>query len=109
MGDARRVRVDAFLDQHPGPWPGNSRSFGDVPSFFFIGGASTSWWNSPDCGDCCYLTNAATGVSGKITAVDIAGSGFMISITQKVFVQLNGGQVGHSVVTTKISPSVCGL
>jgi Cerato-platanin len=71
---------------------------------------STSWWNSPDCGECCYLTNTATGVSVNITAVEITSSGF--SITQKVFVQLNGGQVGHGVVdvvATKVSPSVCGL
>ncbi len=85
-------------------------TFGDVPSFPFIGGAFDVVWNSPNCGSCWKLTNAATGASINITAIDTAGSGF--NIAQEAFVQLNGGQIGQGVVevvATKVSPSVCGM
>ena len=85
-------------------------TFGDVPSFPFIGGVFDIMWNSLNCGSCWKLTNAATGASINIIAIDGAGSGF--SIAQEVFVQLNGGQVGQGfvdVLATKVSPSVCGL
>jgi len=85
-------------------------TFGDVPSFPFIGGAFDVVWNSPNCGSCWTLTNAATGTSINFVAIDAAGSGF--NIAQEAFVQLNGGQVGQGVVdvfATKVSPSVCGL
>lgn len=89
---------------------GRFPTFGDVPSFPFIGGAFDIVWNSPNCGGCWSLTNAATGVSIHITAIDTAGAGF--NIAQEAFVQLNGGQIGQGVVdvvATKVSPSVCGL
>lgn len=89
---------------------GRFPTFGDVPSFPFIGGAFDIVWNSPNCGGCWSLTNAATGVSIHITAIDTAGAGF--NIAQEAFVQLNGGQIGQGVVDvvgTKVSPSVCGL
>jgi hypothetical protein len=85
-------------------------TFGDVPSFPFIGGALDVVWNSPNCGSCWNLTNAGTGNSINIVAIDTAGAGF--NIAQEAFVQLNGGQVGQGVVdvfATKVSPSVCGL
>ena len=85
-------------------------TFSDIPSFPFIGGAFDVVWNSPNCGGCWTLTNAATGVSINITAIDTAGAGF--NIAKEAFVQLNGGQVGQgvaNVVATKVSPSVCGL
>ena len=89
---------------------GRFATFGDIPSFPFIGGAFDVVWNSPNCGACWSLTNTATGVSISITAVDTAGSGF--NIAQEAFVVLNGGQIGQGVadvVATKVSPSVCGL
>ena len=89
---------------------GRFATFGDTPSFPFIGGAFDVVWNSPNCGACWSLTNTATGVSISITAVDAAGSGF--NIAQEAFVVLNGGQIGQGVadvVATKVSPSVCGL
>ena len=89
---------------------GRFATFGDIPSFPFIGGAFDVVWNSPNCGACWSLTNAATGVSINITAVDAAGSGF--NIAQEAFLVLNGGQIGQgvaNVVATKVSPSVCGL
>lgn len=85
-------------------------TFGDVPSFPFIGGAFDVVWNSPNCGACWNLTNMATGVSISLTAVDSAGSGF--NIAQEAFEKLNNGQIGSGVldvVANKISPSVCGL
>jgi len=89
---------------------GRFATFGDIPSFPFIGGAFDVVWNSPNCGGCWSLTNAATGLSINITAIDTAGAGF--NIAQEAFVHLNGGQVGQgvlNVVATKVSPSVCGL
>ncbi|KAN0126456.1 Cerato-platanin domain containing protein [Russula decolorans] len=85
-------------------------TFGDIPSFPFIGGAFDVVWNSPNCGSCWNLTNMATGVSINITAIDSTGSGF--NIAQEAFERLNGGQIGQGVVdvvANKISPSVCGL
>ena len=85
-------------------------TFGDVPSFPFIGGAFDVVWNSPNCGSCWTLTNAATGTSINFVAVDATGSGF--NIAQEAFVQLNGGQIGQGtvdVIATKVAPSVCGL
>jgi hypothetical protein len=85
-------------------------TFGDIPSFPFIGGAFDVVWNSPNCGSCWNLTNMDTGVSINISAIDSAGSGF--NIAQEAFERLNGGQIGQGVVdvvANKIPPSVCGL
>ena len=85
-------------------------TFGDVPTFPFLGGAFDVVWNSPNCGSCWTLTNPTTGTSINIVAVDTAGSGF--NIAQEAFVKLNGGQVGQGVldvVASKVAPSVCGL
>jgi hypothetical protein len=85
-------------------------TFGDVPSFPFIGGAFDVVWNSPNCGSCWTLTNAVTGTSINFVAVDATGGGF--NIAQEAFVQLNGGQIGQGTVevtATKVAPSVCGL
>jgi hypothetical protein len=85
-------------------------TFGDVPSFPFIGGAFDVVWNSPNCGGCWTLTNPATGTSINFVAVDAAGTGF--NIAQEAFVQLNGGQIGKGaldVIASKVAPSVCGL
>ncbi|KAF8482072.1 eliciting plant response-like protein, partial [Russula ochroleuca] len=88
---------------------GRFPTFGDIPTFPFIGGAFDVVWNSPNCGGCWNLTNPATGVSINFTAIDAAGSGF--NIAQEAFVQLNG-QIEKGVldvVASKVSPSVCGL
>ena len=85
-------------------------TFGDIPSFPFIGGAFDVVWNSPNCGSCWNLTKMSTGVSINITAIDSAGSGF--NIAQEAFERLNGGQIGQGVpdlVANKKSFSVCGL
>ncbi|KAH9998221.1 Cerato-platanin-domain-containing protein [Russula vinacea] len=85
-------------------------TFGDVPSFPFIGGAFDVVWNSPNCGSCWNLTNTATGVSISLSAVDSAGAGF--NIAQEAFEKLNNGQIGQGVldvIANKISPLFCGL
>ena len=85
-------------------------TFGDVPSFPFLGGAFDVVWNSPNCGSCWNLTNTATGVSISLSAVDSAGAGF--NIAQEAFEKLNNGQIGQGVldvIANKISPLFCGL
>jgi hypothetical protein len=85
-------------------------TFGDLPSFPFIGGAFDVAWNSPNCGACWALTNQANGVTINITAVDTAGAGF--NIAKVAFDKLAGGQSGLGavdVVANKVSSSVCGL
>jgi hypothetical protein len=85
-------------------------TFGDVPSFPFIGGAFDVVWNSPNCGGCWNLTNPATGATINITAIDAAAAGF--NIAQEAFEKLTGGDVSKGavdVVANKVSPSVCGL
>ena len=85
-------------------------TFGDLPSFPFIGGAFDVAWNSPNCGACWALTNRANGVTINITAVDTAGAGF--NIAKEAFDKLAGAQSGLGavdVVANKVSPSVCGL
>jgi Cerato-platanin len=84
-------------------------TFGDVPSFPFIGGAFDVVWNSPNCGSCWSLTNPSTGVTINMTAIDAAGAGF--NIAKEAFETLTGGQSGQGVVdvvANKVSPSVCG-
>ncbi|KAF8477789.1 Cerato-platanin-domain-containing protein [Russula ochroleuca] len=85
-------------------------TFGNIPSFPFIGGAFDIAWNSPNCGACRNLTNMATGVSISLTAVDSAEAGF--NIAQEAFEKLNNGQIGQGVldvIVNKISPPFCGL
>jgi len=85
-------------------------TFGDLPSFPFVGGAFDIVWNSPNCGACWALTNPATGTTINITAVDTAGAGF--NIAKVAFDKLAGAQSGLGavdVVAKKVSPSVCGL
>jgi Cerato-platanin len=85
-------------------------TFGDLPSFPFIGGAFDIAWNSPNCGACWSITNPATGVSIIITAIDTAGAGF--NIAKEAFEKLTNGDIGSGAVTvvaTQVSPSACGL
>ncbi|KAI0308093.1 hypothetical protein B0F90DRAFT_1807398 [Multifurca ochricompacta] len=68
-------------------------TFGDIPSFPYIGGAYDIVW-----------------VMINITAIDTAGAGF--NIAKEAFDRLSGSQVDQGaidVVANKVSPSVCGL
>jgi hypothetical protein len=85
-------------------------TFGDVPSFPFIGGAFDVAWNSSNCGACWSLTNPATGATINITVIDASAAGF--NIAQEAFVNLTGGDISKGavdVVANKVPPSVCGL
>jgi Cerato-platanin len=85
-------------------------TFGDIPSFPFIGGAFDVVWNSPNCGACWSVTNPSTDVSINMTAIDTAGAGF--NIAKEAFEKLTGGEISQGaidVVASKVSPSACGL
>src|SRR6266700_3997076 len=85
-------------------------TFGNIPTFPFIGGAPGIVFNSLNCGGCWRLTSTATGRSLIMTAIDSAGSGF--NIAQEAFVTLNGGQIGQGVidvVAEQAERGVCGL
>jgi len=82
-------------------------TFGNIPTFPFIGGAPGIVWNSPNCGGCWKLTNAATGTWIVMTAIDSAAT---FNLAQDAFKALNGGQIGQSVldvVPEQISASFC--
>jgi hypothetical protein len=85
-------------------------TFGDIPTFPFIGGAPGIVWNSPNCGGCWKLTNAATGTWIIMTAIDSAAT---FNIAEEAFVALNGGQVGQGVLNDVVAepqpPYICGL
>ena len=84
-------------------------TFGDVPSFPFIGGAFDIVWNSPNCGSCWNITNPATGVSIQMTAINVAGVGF--NLAPSVFANLTNGDTTVNeieVVANKLSGTPCG-
>ena len=85
-------------------------TFGNVPSFPFIGGAYDVVWDSPNCGSCWSITNPATGVSIQMTAIDISGVGFTLSL--KAFADLANGDTSIpliDVVANNLSTTPCGL
>jgi hypothetical protein len=67
-------------------------TFGDIPTFPYIGGVPGVTWNSPKCGGCWRLTNAATGKWIIMTAVDGTAT---FNLATKAFEDLNGGQIGQ--------------
>ena len=82
-------------------------TFGDIPTFPYIGGAPGIAWNSPNCGGCWRLTNVATGAWIVMTAVDSAAT---FNIAKGAFEALNGGQIGQGtldVIADQVSPSWC--
>lgn len=90
-------------------------TFGSLPSFPYIGGASViTGWNSASCGTCWALTYTnAQGVSTTINvaAIDVAKSGFNIALS--AMNELTGGNaVQYGVVdvtATQVAASVCRL
>ena len=84
-------------------------TFGDVPSFPFIGGAFDIVWDSPNCGSCWNVTNPSTGVSILMTAIDTSGVGF--NLAEEAFTNLTNGDTSAGVidvVATKLSTTPCG-
>ena len=85
-------------------------TFGSLPSFPFIGGASAvGGWNSAQCGSCWSITYNGTTI--HVLAIDHADTGF--NIAQEAMDKLtNGHAVEFGVVdatTAPASPSDCGL
>ena len=83
-------------------------TFGDVPSFPFIGGAFDIELDSLNCGACWNITNPATGLSIQMTAIDSSGVGF--NLAQAAFESLTNGDTSVGVievVATKLSDTPC--
>jgi len=90
-------------------------TFGDLPSFPNIGGASAvAGWNSPNCGTCWELTftdGQGKATSINVTAVDYAANGFNIGLTaMNTLTGGNGVQYGVvDVVSKQVGASACGF
>ena len=87
-------------------------TFGSVPSFPNIGGASAiPGWNSAECGSCWQLTYQSTGVTIFVTAIDHADDGFNLS--QEALDTLTGGRAVEAgavdVTAVQVDASQCGL
>jgi len=91
------------------------KTFGDLPGFPYIGGASAvTGWNSAECGSCWELTFTNADGNKKsinVTAVDFTASGFNIALTA-----MNDLTEGHGVeygvvdvVSKKVDPTACGF
>ena len=83
-------------------------TFGDVPSFPFIGGAYDIVWNSPNCGSCWNITNPETGLSIRMTAIDTSGVGFNLAL--EAFANLTNGDTSVgviNVIANKVSTTPC--
>jgi hypothetical protein len=83
-------------------------TFGDVPSFPFVGGAFDIVWGSPNCGSCWNITNPATGLSIQMTAIDTSGVGFNLAL--EAFANLTNGDISAgviNVVANKVSTTPC--
>ena len=84
-------------------------TFGNLPTFPYIGGAPGIVWDSIYCGGCWQLTNTATGSSIVMIAIDAAAT---FNIAQEAFLALNGGQIGEGVIDVladQLPASFCGL
>jgi len=83
-------------------------TFGDVPSFPFIGGAFDIVSDSPNCGSCWNITNPQTGLSIQMTAIDTSDVGF--NLAEQAFANLTNGDTSEreiEVVATKLSATPC--
>lgn len=89
-------------------------TFGSLPKFPFIGGASAvTGWNSTGCGTCWQVdyTSNNTTTSINVLAIDVATAGFnvaeaaMNNLTNNLAVEL--GRI--TVTSTQVAASVCGL
>jgi len=84
-------------------------TFGDIPTFPYIGGAPGVVWNSPNCGGCWKLKNPATGAWIVMTAIDSAAT---FNLAKVAFETLNGGKIGQGtldVVVRQVPHWWCGL
>ncbi|KAJ3819183.1 cerato-platanin-related secreted protein [Lentinula raphanica] len=94
----------------------NFTTFGSLPNFPNIGGASAvTMFNSPNCGSCWNVTftNASTGdnTTLSILAIDVAATGFVVSL-EAMNNLTDGNAVALGVVnvdSVQVNSSVCGL
>ena len=87
---AYHLTYDPTYDNREGPMNGVACSngenglasryptFGDLPTFPYIGGVFPVSWNSPECGSCWRLEYE--GRSIVITAIDTCGNGFNLAL-----------------------------
>ena len=68
-------------------------TFGNIPTFLFIGGAPDVAFNSPKCGGCWKLISKMTGASLIMSTIDNGGSGF--NLAREAFVTSNSNQIGQ--------------
>ena len=85
-------------------------TFGDVPSFPNIGGASAiAGWGSTECGSCWSLTY--NGAQIYVTAIDHADNGF--NLAEEALNTLTDDQAvalgAVNVTTEQVDASLCGL
>jgi hypothetical protein len=94
----------------------NFTTFGSLPSFPNIGAASAiTGWNSTQCGTCWNVTYTNTSTKAattlSITAIDVAGTGFVVS--QEAMDHLTGNNAVQfgvvNVTSVQVNASVCGL
>jgi hypothetical protein len=90
-------------------------TFGDLPKYPFIGGASAiKGWNSPNCGTCWKLTYTNDKKKSKsinVLAVDVADDGFNISLEAMNALTNNlATELGRiNVESEQVAASKCGL
>ncbi|KAI5120163.1 hypothetical protein M0805_008430 [Coniferiporia weirii] len=88
----------------------NFTTFGSLPTFPFIGGASAvAGWDSANCGTCWNVTFNGTSVT--VLAVDHADSGFNIGLT--AMNNLTHGDAVHvglvQATASQLNATACGL
>ena len=83
----------------------------DVPAFPFVRGASIVRGNKAACGDCFSILDEQTGITVNVTVVDLAASGFTISLEAfNVVTDGTGGDLGlisSTLITEALSPDAC--
>ncbi|KII89328.1 hypothetical protein PLICRDRAFT_40987 [Plicaturopsis crispa FD-325 SS-3] len=90
-------------------------TYGSLPSFPYIGGASAiTEYDSPSCGTCWNLTYSGAGgntTSIKVLAIDEADDGFNLSLeAMNALTNGKGGDLGIvQANATQVDKSVCGL
>ncbi|KAF8587104.1 hypothetical protein K439DRAFT_1630956 [Ramaria rubella] len=97
-GSLNTVACSTLVNEFP--------TFGDIPSFPFIGGLQAVSFGSPACGSCWALTFNGTTIN--VTAIDNAGAGF--NIAETAFSHLANTDVGRiNAQVTQLPASSCGL
>ncbi|THH09642.1 hypothetical protein EW145_g1871 [Phellinidium pouzarii] len=88
----------------------NFTTFGSLPTFPFIGGASAiASWDSANCGTCWNVTFNGTSIT--ILAIDVAKNGFNVGLTaMNNLTHGDAVQVGLVQATSsQLNASACGL